>query len=131
MSTVTERIDRVNPFVLLAASIVCEVFGTTMMKLSEGFMHPGFTVLTIIGAGLSFTLLTFTLKHMPLGLMYGIWGGVGTVLTAAIGILAWGDPFNWITCAGIALVVGGVVLLNQGTQELEDARKSAKDASKA
>ena len=114
---------RIHPYALLSVSIVLEVFGTTMMKLSVGFTVPLFTVLTLMGYLVSFTLLTFTLKHLPLGLVYGIWGGVGTVLTAAIGIIAWGDPFNWITCVGIALVVGGVVLLNQGTQELEDARE--------
>lgn len=123
--------SRIHPYALLSVSIVLEVFGTTMMKLSEGFTVPLFTVLTLMGYLVSFTLLTFTLKHLPLGLVYGIWGGVGTVLTAAIGIIAWGDPFNWITCVGIALVVGGVVLLNQGTQELEDAKERAKDAQQA
>lgn len=123
--------DRVHPYALLSVSIILEVFGTTMMKLSEGFSVPLLTALTLAGYLVSFTLLTFTLKHLPLGLVYGIWGGVGTVLTAAIGIIAWGDPFNVITCVGIALVVGGVVLLNQGTQELEDAREAAKDAQQA
>ncbi|MDY3981817.1 DMT family transporter [Paraeggerthella sp. LCP19S3_G8] len=122
---------RVHPYALLSVSIILEVFGTTMMKLSEGFSVPLFTALILAGYLVSFTLLTFTLKHLPLGLVYGIWGGVGTVLTAAIGIIAWGDPFNVITCVGIALVVGGVVLLNQGTQELEDAREAAKDAQQA
>lgn len=122
---------RIHPYALLSVSIVLEVFGTTMMKLSVGFTVPLFTMLTLMGYLVSFTLLTFTLKHLPLGLVYGIWGGVGTVLTAAIGIIAWGDPFNWITCVGIALVVGGVVLLNQGTQELEDAREKAGDAKRA
>lgn len=123
--------DRIHPYALLSVSIILEVFGTTMMKLSEGFSVPLFTALTLAGYLVSFTLLTFTLKHLPLGLVYGIWGGVGTVLTAAIGIIAWGDPFNAITCVGIALVVGGVVLLNQGTQELEDAHDAAKDAQQA
>lgn len=123
--------DRIHPYALLSVSIILEVFGTTMMKLSEGFSVPLFTALTLAGYLVSFTLLTFTLKHLPLGLVYGIWGGAGTVLTAAIGIIAWGDPFNAITCVGIALVVGGVVLLNQGTQELEDAREAAKDAQQA
>ncbi|RNL48893.1 DMT family transporter [Paraeggerthella hongkongensis] len=123
--------DRIHPYAPLSASIVLEVFGTTMMKLSEGFTVLLFTALTLAGYLVSFTLLTFTLKHLSLGLVYGIWGGVGTVLTAAIGIIAWGDPFNGITCVGIALVVGGVVLLNQGTQELEDAREATKDAQQA
>lgn len=116
------RIQNAHPYVLLSVSIALEVFGTTMMKLSEGFTQPVFTVLTLAGYVVSFTLLTLTLKHLPLGLVYGIWGGVGTILTAVIGIAVWGDPFSWTTCVGIALIVGGVVLLNQGTQELEERR---------
>jgi multidrug transporter EmrE-like cation transporter len=113
---------RIHPYALLAVSIVVEVCGVTMMKLSEGFTVPLFTALTLACYCVSFTLLTLTLKHMPLGLVYGIWGGMGTILTAAIGIIVWGDPFNWTTCAGIALIAGGVVLLNRGTQELEEQR---------
>ena len=109
--------DRIHPFVQLGVSIAFEVFGTTMMKLSEGFTVPLFAVLTVVAYVVSFGMLTFTLKHLPLGVVYGVWGGIGTVLTAAIGIVAWGDPFGWTTCVGIALIVGGVVLLNQGDRE--------------
>ena len=108
-----------NPYALLSLSIAGEVFGTTMMKLSEGFTHPLFTALTVASYVAAFGLLTFTLKRMPLGLAYGIWGGVGTVGTAAIGIAFFGDPFGWTTCAGLVLVVGGIVLLNQGSKDAE------------
>lgn len=111
-----------HPFLLLSISIVFEICGTTMMKLSNGFTDPLFTALTLAGYVASFTLLTLTLKHLPLGLVYGIWGGVGTVATAAIGIIAWNDPFGWTTAVGIALVIGGIVLLNKGTQDIEEKR---------
>ena len=99
-----------------------EVLGTTSMKLSEGFTQPVFGIVTAACYILSFVMLTFALKDLSLGMAYGIWGGVGTVGTAAIGIVAWGDPFGWATAAGIALVVGGIALLNKGTQEIEEAR---------
>lgn len=113
-----------NPYILLGFSIVCELCGTTAMKLSEGFTHPLFTLVTIVTYVAAFGVFTVVLKRVPLGLAYGIWGGVGTVGTAVIGIVAWGDPFGWATCAGIALVVGGIALLNQGTQELEARRRA-------
>lgn len=113
-------INRLHPYVLLSISIVFEVLGTTMMKLSNGFTHPLFSIITLAAYVMTFTLLTFTLKRLPLGLVYGIWGGVGTILTAIIGIVVWNDPLNWATGAGIALIVGGIVLLNKGTQDIED-----------
>lgn len=113
-----------NPYVLLGFSIVCELCGTTSMKLSNGFTHPLFTLVTLVAYTAAFGVFTVVLKRIPLGLAYGIWGGVGTVGTALIGILAWGEPFGWITGAGIALVVGGVALLNRGTQEIEARRRA-------
>ena len=111
-----------NPFILLSISITAEVCGTTAMKLSHGFSDPLFTAATIAAYVVAFSIFTIVLKKLPLGLAYGIWGGVGTVATAAIGIAAWGDPFGWTTCAGIALVVGGIYLLNRGTQVIEEKR---------
>ena len=113
-------------YLQLAIAIVFEVLGTTMMKLSNGFTDPLFTTLTLASYVVAFGSLTFALKKLPLGLAYGIWGGLGTAATAAIGIAFFGDPFGWGTCVGIALVVGGIVLLNQGSV---DAAKEAEQAA--
>ena len=116
MGNLKDLLERANPFFLLSISIAAELCGTTSMKVSHGFSDPLFTALTICAYALAFSLFTIVLKKVPLGLAYGIWGGVPT------GIVAWGDPFGWATAAGIALVVGGIALLNKGTQEIEEAR---------
>ena len=83
------------PYVLLGISIVTEVFATTMLKLSEGF-----TVLVglcgRIGYVISFSIFVIVLKTVPLGLAYGIWGGLGTVATTIIGCIVWGEPLRFI-----------------------------------
>lgn len=98
-------------YLLLAAAIACEVFGTTCMKASNGFTLPVETALFAMGYIACFIFLTFALKGIPLGIAYGIWSGVGVATTAIIGVLVFGDPFNWVIVAGIALIIGGVVLL--------------------
>lgn len=110
-------LNQQNPFALLTFSIAFEVLGTTMMKLSEGFTHFGFGLATAVCYVLTFSVFTVALKRIPLGLAYGIWGGTGTAATALVGIIAWGDPFGWTTCVGIALIAGGIVLLNSGGKE--------------
>ncbi|MEG1751298.1 MAG: multidrug efflux SMR transporter [Raoultibacter sp.] len=107
------------PFILLAISIGAEVFGVSMLKLSEGFTILGPSIFTAVGYAISFSLLIIILKKLPLGLVYGIWGGAGTVLTTAIGIIFWGDAFSLFTGLGIALIVVGIYLLNKGTEEIE------------
>ncbi len=64
-------------FVLLGISIACEVTATISMKMAEGFTVLGPSIVTIAGYLASFILLVRILEHMPLGLVYGIWGGVG------------------------------------------------------
>jgi len=99
-------------YAALAVSIVSEIFGTTMLKMSDGFTDAWPSVGVLIGYGLSFYGLSICLKTIPLSLAYAIWSGLGTALTALIGVLAWEDPFSPLTLAGLALIIGGVVLLN-------------------
>lgn len=51
---------------------------------------------------------------MPLSLAYAIWSGVGTALTVLVGIVIWHDIFTVYSAIGIVLIIGGVILLNQG-----------------
>lgn len=112
MKKLYNLIDSVNPYIILATSICLEVVGASCMKLSDGFSILHFTVIVAFCYVISLGGLIFVLKHLPLGITYGIWGGVGTAATALVGILAWGDPFTILTCLGLVLIIGGIVLLN-------------------
>lgn len=101
-------------YLFLSLSIISEVFATTMLKLSDGFTIPGPSVAVALGYGISFYSLSLCLKTLPLSLAYAIWSGVGTALTVIVGIVIWNDLFNLYSALGIALIIGGVILLNQG-----------------
>ncbi|MEV0096206.1 multidrug efflux SMR transporter [Streptomyces sp. NPDC050738] len=102
------------PYVLLAAAIAAEVGGTTAMKYSEGFSKLWPSLITVVGYVLAFALLAQVLKSMSVGTAYAIWAGIGTAAIAAIGMLFMGEQASAAKLAGIALVIGGVVLLNLG-----------------
>ncbi|MGA3601962.1 DMT family transporter [Lysinibacillus agricola] len=101
-------------YLFLTLSIVSEVFATTMLKLSEGFTILGPSIAVVFGYGISFYSLSLCLKTLPLSLAYAIWSGIGTALTVIVGIVIWGDIFNLYSAIGITLIIGGVLLLNQG-----------------
>ena len=111
-------------FVLLDISIVCEVTATISLKMAEGFTVVLPSMITIAGYLASFVLLVRVLEHMPLGLVYGIWGGVGSALTMLVGVIAWHDPFTPLMALGLSLVVVGVYFLNAGTDDIEAQRES-------
>ncbi|MCB5166841.1 multidrug efflux SMR transporter [Streptomyces bambusae] len=102
------------PYVLLAAAIAAEVAGTTAMKFSDGFTKLWPSLGTLVGYLVAFTLLAQTLKSMSVGTAYAIWSGAGTAAIAAIGMVFLGESANAVKLAGIALVIGGVLLLNLG-----------------
>lgn len=101
-------------YLFLTLSIISEVFATTMLKFSDGFTVLAPSLAVAIGYGISFYSLSLCLKTMPLSLAYAIWSGVGTALTVLVGIVIWHDIFTVYSAIGIALIIGGVILLNQG-----------------
>lgn len=103
-------------YILLAFSIIGELFGTTMLKMSEGFtvMFPSIGV--VVGYGLSFYFLSLCLKTIPLSVAYAIWSGIGTALTAIIGYVLWDEFFGLLKIMGILFIIGGVVVLNTSQQ---------------
>lgn len=103
-------------YLALSVAIISEIIGTTMLKMSEGFTQLLPSIGVVIGFIIAFYSLSISLRDLPLSLAYAIWSGVGTVLTAIVGIVVWGDPYSILTFAGIVLIVGGVVLLNSPTK---------------
>ena len=51
------------------------------------------------------------LERVPLGTAYAVWTGVGTVGTAALGILLFGESVDALRLGGIALIVVGIATL--------------------
>jgi multidrug resistance protein EbrB len=108
-----------NGYFALTISIIGELFGTTMLKLSEGLTKPFPSIGVAVGFGVAFYFLSVCLKTIPLSLAYAIWSGVGTALTALLGVLLWKDEFNFYTLIGLILIVGGVVLLHSKSTKQE------------
>ncbi|MFI6692278.1 DMT family transporter [Streptomyces sp. NPDC050433] len=99
---------------LLAVAIMAEVAATTAMKYSEGFTRLWPSVGAVAGYVLAFAMLAQTLKTLSVGTAYAIWAGVGTAAVAAIGMVFLSEAATPAKLAGMALVIGGVVLLNLG-----------------
>lgn len=100
------------PYVLLAFSIVSEVFGSTMLKLSDGFKRKWPIVGVVIGFGIAFYIFSLALVDLPLGFSYAIWSGSGTILTAIAGVLLFQEKINKQGVLGISLLLIGIIMLN-------------------
>ena len=60
---------------------------------------------------LSGLMLWLAQRHIPMGTAYAVWTGIGAAGTFAVGVLYYGDPASFLRYLGVALIVGGVVVL--------------------
>lgn len=99
-------------FGILFLAILSEVIATSALKFSEGFTKLIPSVIVVVGYGLSFYLLSITLKTLPIGVAYAIWSGVGLILTVIAGILLWQEKLDWARVTGIVLIIVGIIFIN-------------------
>jgi small multidrug resistance pump len=101
-----------NHWLALCIAIVAEVVATTALKSTEGFTRLWPSLLVIVGYGAAFYFMTVSLRVLPLGIMYAIWAGAGIVLVALLGWVLYRQALDIPAIIGIALIIGGVVVIN-------------------
>lgn len=102
---------------ILAGGLV-ETVWAVFMKMSEGFTHPLYTLLTIIFLMVSVTLLNRGLKMgLPVGPAYAVWVGIGAVMSVVSGMVLFGETLTGWGWLFLAMVIGGIVGLNLVTEE--------------
>ena len=101
-------------YALILVAVAFEVFGDSMMKLSNGFQRKLPLVGTAIGYVVAFYLIAQTLEELPLGPVYAAWTGLGIALTAVVGAVFWKEGVNAKKIIGFLLIIAGVVVLKLG-----------------
>lgn len=99
----------------LGGAILFEVAGTTCMKLSRGFTELTPSIMMFVLYACSFGLNTIATKTIELSVAYAIWSGVGTALTAAIGMFYFKEPATTIKLVSLGLIVIGVMGLHSAS----------------
>ena len=96
----------------LLTAIVAEVIATSALKASDGFSKLLPSVITVAGYAVAFYCLSLTLRHIPVGVAYAVWSGLGVVLITAVAWLVFGQKLDLPALIGIGLIVAGVVVMN-------------------
>ena len=100
--------------VLIIAGIL-EIVWAFAMKQSEGFTRLVPSLVTLVTMAASFTLLSWSMRILPLGTAYTIWTGIGAVGAFVVGITVLGEPANALRILAALLIVGGLVLMKVAT----------------
>jgi small multidrug resistance pump len=99
-------------YVFLLGAILCETIGTSALQASQQFSRFWPSVIVVVGYGLSFYLLSFALRSIPVGVAYAVWAGLGVVLITFIGFVVFKQKLDPPALLGIGLIVAGVVVLH-------------------
>ncbi|MGP4074763.1 DMT family transporter [Halobacillus sp. K22] len=99
-------------YVYLAIGIIAEVFGSAMLKASDGFTRLFPAIGGVVGFGTALYFLSLAFKSIPLSVAYATWCGVGIAGTALLGILIWKEKLSFIGVIGLALIVLGIIFVN-------------------
>jgi quaternary ammonium compound-resistance protein SugE len=102
-------------WLLLLLSGLVEAGWAIGLKASEGLTRPLPTVLTLVGMVVSFVLLSLATRAVPVGTAYAVWVGIGTIGTAALGIIFYAEPISAPRIASLALIIAGIIGLKLTT----------------
>jgi small multidrug resistance pump len=114
----SESVTRALPYLYLALAIAFEVVGTSALKASETLTRLVPSLVTLIAYTASFVFLALSLRTIPIGIAYAMWAGLGIVLIALVGWFWFRQTLDVPALIGLALIVGGVVLVNAFSQSL-------------
>lgn len=98
----------------LAGAILLEVAATLSLRAAATGRNAWY-VIVLGGYVTAFALLSLALAEgMGLGVAYGTWAAAGVALTAVASRLLFKEPLTLLMSGGIALIVGGVLLIELG-----------------
>jgi quaternary ammonium compound-resistance protein SugE len=96
-------------WVWLALAGLAEVGWAIGLKYTDGFTRLWPSVGTALAIAASMAMLALALRTLPIGTAYAVWTGIGTVGTAALGIILFDEPATVLRLVCIGLILAGIV----------------------
>jgi len=97
------------PWIYLFIAGLCEIGWAIGLKYTDGFSRPWPTALTLGAMALSMGFLGLAVKHLPIGNAYAVWTGIGTVGTAILGAVLFGESLSVARIACVGMIAAGIV----------------------
>ena len=96
-------------WIVLTLAGLFEIGWAVGLKYTAGFTRLWPTLWTAVSMVVSVVLLGVAMNSLPLGTSYAVWTGIGTIGTAILGILLFGEPTGALRLACIALIASGII----------------------
>ncbi len=96
-------------WIILFIAGLFEITWAIGLKYTEGFTKLWPSVFTIAAMIISMGLLSYSVKHLPVGTAYAVWTGIGAVGTAVLGIVLFNESREFARIFFILLIVAGII----------------------
>jgi len=96
-------------WIILFIAGLFEITWAIGLKYTEGFTKLWPSVFTIAAMIISMGLLSYSVKHLPVGTAYAVWTGIGAVGTAILGIVLFNESREFARIFFILLIVAGII----------------------
>ena len=98
-------------WLILVIAGLFEIVWAFAMKQSEGFTRLWPSVVTVAAMLVSFGLLSWSMRSLPLGTAYTVWTGIGAVGAFVAGIVFLGEAADPLRLFAAFLIVTGLLLM--------------------
>jgi quaternary ammonium compound-resistance protein SugE len=98
-------------WLILIIAGLFEVVWASAMKHSDGFTRVWPSVITIAAMLVSFGLLSWAMRVLPLGTAYIVWTGIGAIGAFIVGIVFLGESLSAVRVVAALLIMSGMVLM--------------------
>lgn len=104
----------------LGVAIVSEILGTMTLKYSAGFTRLWWSLASVAMYVMMLYFLSLAIRVVPLSVAYGLWSGIGTILTAGMSVVLFHEALTLGETAGLIILVIGVLVLNRSGEHEEE-----------
>lgn len=86
-----------------------EIVWLVLFKQSEGYARWGYAAAALAVSFVSFAMVGWTLKTLPVGTAYAVWTGMGAAGGAIVGVLMFNEPATAARIICVGLIIVGIV----------------------
>jgi quaternary ammonium compound-resistance protein SugE len=102
-------------WIVIIVAGIFEVVWAAAMKQSDGFTRLVPSIVTLGAMLVSFALLAYGMRSLPLGTAYMAWTGIGAIGAFVVGIIWFGESLTVVRVFAAMLIASGLVLLKSSS----------------
>jgi len=95
-------------WIILVIAGLLDVGWAVGLKFTEGFTRLGASVGTVAAMIASMALLGIAVRRLPIGTVYAVWTGIGTVGTVLVGMVLLKESMSPLQLLCVGLIVAGI-----------------------